>query len=169
MQIREFRIEDKDQVIQLWEDCGLTRPWNDPAADIDRKMQVQPELFLVGTLALDSRPMPGAKPESRLELPQAVVASVMAGYDGHRGWLHFVAVAPDEQGKGYARQIIREAENRMRAMGCLKVNLQVRSENQRVIEFYRSIGYSQDDVCGMGRRLEPAEQVYPPNRTKGSD
>jgi ribosomal protein S18 acetylase RimI-like enzyme len=135
MQIRPYQPQDQDAVIQLWQACGLTRAWNDPAKDIARKSQVQPELFLVGTLE------------------GVVMASVMAGYEGHRGWVNYLAVAPDQQGRQHARQLMREVERLLLARGCPKVNLQIRSGNAQVIAFYKAIGYDVDDVLSMGRRL----------------
>lgn len=136
MRIRPFRLEDEDAVVALWTRCGLVRPVNDPRKDIQRKLQVRPDLFLVG------------------ELDGHIVASVLAGYEGHRGWLNYVAVDPEHQRKGLARQIVTEAENRLREAGCPKINLQIRSSTPGVIEFYRRIGYSVDDVVSMGKRLE---------------
>jgi ribosomal protein S18 acetylase RimI-like enzyme len=136
MHIRPFQALDQEAVVSLWERCGLIRPLNDPHADIRRKLKVRPDLFLVGLL--DGR----------------VVASIMAGYEGHRGWLNYLAVDPAYQRRGFARSIVSEAERRLRASGCPKINLQVRSSNQGVIEFYRRIGYSVDDVVSMGKRLE---------------
>lgn len=135
MQIRPFQESDTEAVILLWRECGLIRPVNDPRKDIARKVREQPHLFLVGTLEGE------------------VIASVMAGYDGHRGWLNYVAVAPEHQRRGYARAIMAEAERLLGQLGCPKINLQVRTSNQSVIDFYRRIGYSIDDVVGMGKRL----------------
>jgi ribosomal protein S18 acetylase RimI-like enzyme len=136
MQIRAFQSEDEPAVIALWQQCGLTRPWNDPKKDIRRKLAVRADLFLVGVL------------EGR------VVASVMAGYEGHRGWLNYLAVAPEFQRRGYARLIVVRAEELLRAAGCPKINLQVRTTNSEAIEFYRRIGYAVDEVVSMGKRLE---------------
>ena len=135
MQIRLFQPQDQDAVIQLWQACGLVRTWNDPAQDIARKLQVQPELFLVGMV--------------RGEL----MASVMAGYEGHRGWVNYLAVAPAHQRNAHARTLMQEVERLLLARGCPKVNLQIRSSNAHVIAFYKAIGYAQDDVVSMGRRL----------------
>jgi ribosomal protein S18 acetylase RimI-like enzyme len=139
MAIRTFRAEYEPGVIALWQQCGLSRPWNNPHRDIARKLQVRPDLFLVGVS--DGR----------------IVATVMAGYDGHRGWINYLAVAPDQQRRGLGRAIMREAERRLTAAGCPKINLQIRSENDDVIAFYRALGYVQDDVVSMGRRLERDE------------
>lgn len=136
MQIRPFHPDDEEAVISLWRACELLRAWNDPRKDISRKLQVGPELFLVGLL--DGR----------------IIASVMAGYEGHRGWMNYLAVAPEHQRRGYARAIVDEAERLLRAAGCPKINLQVRTSNHGVLEFYRRLGYSVDDVVSLGKRLE---------------
>jgi ribosomal protein S18 acetylase RimI-like enzyme len=136
MKIRPFQIEDEAQVIALWQKCDLLRPWNDPHKDIARKLSVRPDLFLVGTM--DGQ----------------VIASVMAGYDGHRGWLNYLGVAPEYRRRGFAASIVAEAERLLAAEGCPKINLQVRTSNQQVIDFYRRVGYVFDDVVSMGKRLE---------------
>ena len=136
MQIRPFQLPDEDAVISLWRQCGLLRPWNDPHKDIRRKLTVQPEMFLVG------------------ELDGRIIAVVMAGYEGHRGWLNYLAVEPEYQRHGLARTIVAEAERRLRAVGCPKINLQIRTSNTAVMEFYRRLGYSTDDCVCMGKRLE---------------
>ena len=136
LQIRPFQLADEDAVISLWRQCGLLRPWNDPHKDIRRKLTVQPEMFLVGLL--DGR----------------IVAVVMAGYEGHRGWLNYLAVDPEYQRHGLARTIVAEAECRLRALGCPKIHLQIRTSNTAVMEFYRRLGYSTDDCVSMGKRLE---------------
>jgi ribosomal protein S18 acetylase RimI-like enzyme len=136
MEIRSFEPADEADVIVLWQRCGLTRPWNDPHKDIRRKCAVQPDLLLVGTI--DGR----------------IVASVMIGYEGHRGWINYLAVDPDVQHQGLGRAIMDEAERRLRAVGCPKINLQVRAENTGVVEFYRNLGYVVEDLVSMGKRLE---------------
>ncbi len=133
--IRAYRESDQDAVVQLWRECGLTTHWNDPKKDIYRKLSTQREMFLVGSI--------GSK----------LVATVMAGYDGHRGWINYLAVAIDSQKRGFGRRLMGEAEARLREMGCPKINLQVRNSNADVVEFYRAIGYSIDDVVSMGKRL----------------
>jgi len=136
MRIRSFRPEDEEAVVALWEQCDITRPWNDPHKDIARKVQVQGDLFLVGTTG------------------DRIVAALMAGYEGHRGWVTYLAVAPAERRRGFGRQMMAEAETRLRALGCPKINLQVRRSNLEVASFYRAIGYVEDDVASFGRRLE---------------
>lgn len=136
IQIRPFQLSDEDGVVALWYQCNLVRPTNDPHKDIRRKLQVRPDLFLVGIL--DGR----------------IVASVMAGYEGHRGWLNYVAVAPGHQRTGIGQAIMAEAERLLRAEGCPKINLQVRTSNEGALEFYRQVGYAVDEVVSMGKRLE---------------
>ncbi len=126
-----------------WIRCGLVAPQNNPRTDIQRKLQVAPELFLVGTL------------------DDEIVATVMAGYDGHRGWINYLAVAPKFQKSGYGRQIMEYAEGLLRERGCPKINFQVRSTNKQVIEFYQRIGFSFDDVLSMGKRLVTDEPFNP--------
>ena len=135
LQIRTYRESDQDAVVALWHECGLVRPWNDPVKDIHRKLQVQRDLFLVGTL--DGR----------------LVATVMTGYEGHRGWINYLAVAAECRKQGFGRRLMDEAEARLRAVGCPKINLQIRSSNAEVVAFYRSLGFDVDDSLSMGKRL----------------
>jgi ribosomal protein S18 acetylase RimI-like enzyme len=141
MKIRPFYRSDEEAVISLWRSCDLIRAWNDPQKDIRRKLHVRPDLFLVGLL--DGH----------------IIACVMAGYEGHRGWLNYLAVAPEHQRRDYARAMVDEAERLLRATGCPKINLQIRTSNHRVIEFYRRLGYSVDDVVSMGKRLENDDTI----------
>jgi len=135
MIIRPYADADQAQVVALWEICELTRPWNDPVKDIARKQQVRPEWFLVG------------------ELDGQVIASVMFGYEGHRGWMNYLAVAPQYQSKGYAQALIETGEALLLAAGCPKISIQVRSSNAKVIAFYQSLGYAQDEAISLGKRL----------------
>lgn len=137
MYIRSFIPADSEAVVELWRDCGLVRPWNDPTKDIARKLNVQAEWFLVGTL------------------DDQIVATVMAGYDGHRGWINYLAVAPAFRSQGLGQTIMKEAENRLKAVGCPKINLQIRRDNLSAIQFYERIGFSRDDVVSYGKRLIP--------------
>ena len=134
--IRPFQTEDEASVVSLWQLCELTVPWNNPYKDIARKLKVQPELFLVGML--DS----------------LLIATVMGGYDGHRGWINYLAVHPDFQGQGYAQQVMENVESELRKRGCPKINLQIRSGNARVIAFYQKLGFTDDQALSMGKRLE---------------
>jgi len=136
LSIRPFQAEDEPAVIELWACCGLVRAHNDPRKDIMRKSKVRPDLFLVGLF------------EGK------IIASVMAGYEGHRGWINYLAVSPEHQKRGFGKQIMDEAERLLRAEGCPKINLQVRTSNADVLAFYRAIGFVQDDVVSLGKRLE---------------
>jgi ribosomal protein S18 acetylase RimI-like enzyme len=136
MQIRGCRREDEEAVIALWHRCELVRPWNDPKKDVARKARVQPELFLVGVI--DGR----------------IVATVMAGYEGHRGWINYLAVAPECRGQGHGRAMMREAEQLLQKLGCPKISLQIRRGNAAAAAFYAHLGYREDDVISMGKRLE---------------
>jgi ribosomal protein S18 acetylase RimI-like enzyme len=135
--IRPFEAPDTHAVIALWHVCGLTRPSNDPAGDIAQKLTTQPELFLVATGA------------------DGVVGSAMAGYDGHRGWVNYLAVAPGSRGRGYAAALMGEVERLLSGRGCAKLNLQIRTSNTGVIAMYEHLGYSQDAVVSYGKRLHP--------------
>jgi ribosomal protein S18 acetylase RimI-like enzyme len=135
-EIRSFQVSDETVVVQLWKDCTLIVPWNDPLRDIRRKLRVQPELFLVGFVSGE------------------LAATVMAGYEGHRGWLNYLAVAPRFRRQGLGRKMVVEAEARLRQMGCPKINIQIRTGNAEVIAFYNRIGFKPDDVVSMGKRLE---------------
>ena len=132
---RVYRDDDEAGVIELWRRCDLLRPWNHPQADIRRKRADSPELFFV------------AERDGRL------VASCMAGYDGHRGWIYYLAVAPDLQRRGIASRLLAIAESGLRNLGCPKIDLLVRDTNQVVIAFYRALGYAADPVAVMSKRL----------------
>jgi ribosomal protein S18 acetylase RimI-like enzyme len=134
-QIRTFQPADTEAVIGLWEHCGLTRPQNDPRKDIERKLRVQPDLFVVA------------------EIDGRIVGSAMGGYDGHRAWVYYFGVAPSAQRSGVGRALMAEVERRVAALGCPKINLQVRTGNDTAIEFYRAVGFAEDAVRSMGKRL----------------
>ena len=135
IEIRPFRPDETEAVVALWEACDLIRPWNDPRKDIDRKLRVDPELFLVAV-------------EDEL-----VVGAVMAGYEGHRGWINYLAVEPGKRRQGLGRDLMAVAERLLAERGCPKINLQIRSENADVIAFYGALGYRKDDVISLGKRL----------------
>jgi ribosomal protein S18 acetylase RimI-like enzyme len=135
LHIRPFVETDAERVIALWSRCGLLRPWNDPKKDIARKLRVQRELFMVGELAGE------------------IVAAMMVGYEGHRGWVNYLAVEPRLQHRGLGREMMAEAERRLVELGCPKIQLQVRKDNVDAIAFYRKLGYSEDAVVNMGKRL----------------
>jgi ribosomal protein S18 acetylase RimI-like enzyme len=137
MKMRPYADADQAAVVALWQACELTRPWTDPVKDIARKQGVQPEWFLVG------------------ERDGAVIASVMFGYDGHRGWMNYLAVAPEHQRQGHAKALIAQGEALLLAAGCPKLSLMVRRSNTQVLGFYQALGYAEDDVVSLGKRLIP--------------
>ena len=134
--IRPLKEGDEEALVSLWNMCKLTVPWNNPYKDIARKLKVQAELFLVGYL------------EDKL------IASVMAGYDGHRGWINYLAVHPEFQGRGYGNQLMDNVETRLRKLGCPKINLQIREGNDKVLSYYQKLGFVEEKRISMGKRLE---------------
>ncbi len=135
IEIRPFQPNQTEAVVALWDACDLIRPWNDPRRDVERKLRVDPELFLVAA-------------EEEL-----VLGSVMAGYEGHRGWINYLAVDPSRRRQGLGTRLMDEAERLLAERGCPKINLQIRSENADVIAFYGALGYRPDDVVSLGKRL----------------
>jgi ribosomal protein S18 acetylase RimI-like enzyme/AcrR family transcriptional regulator len=135
IRLRAFRESDSEPAVALWMECGLTRAWNDPRKDIARKLGVQRDLFLVA------------------EAGGRVVGTAMAGYDGHRAWVNYLAVAPALQGRGLGRRLMAEIERLLLERGCPKVNLQIREGNEPVMEFYRALGYERDAAVSFGKRL----------------
>jgi len=134
--LRSYRPGDREALVALWSICELTRPWNNPHRDIDRKLARDGDNLLV------------------LEEDNQLIGSVMVGYEGHRGWVNYLAVHPDHQRQGLGRLLMDEAERRLRDLGCAKVNLQVRASNETAREFYRQIGYTVDEAVSFGKRLE---------------
>lgn len=134
--IRPFAPADTEAVVALWRACGLARPQNDPHKDIARKLQVNPEWFLVAERASE------------------IVGTVMAGYEGHRGWINYLGVAPALQRGGLGCRLMAEAEARLRAAGAPKINLQVRPDNKAAIAFYERIGFAVEGAISLGKRLE---------------
>jgi ribosomal protein S18 acetylase RimI-like enzyme len=136
IETRVFRSADLDQVVSLWRACGLVVPWNVPADDIALKVAFQPDLFFVAVQ--DER----------------IVGSVMAGYEGHRGQINYLAVLPEQRGSGLGRRLMELAETRLRELGAPKINLQVRATNRDVLEFYEALGYAADETVNLGKRLD---------------
>ncbi len=135
MIIRPYRTADEADVLALWHECEMVR-WADPRKEIARKLRVNPEWFLVG------------------EVAERVIATCMVGYEGHRGWINFLAVAPRWQGGGHGRALMVEAERILRGVGCVKINLQVRTTNAKVVEFYERLGFVTEEMINLGKRLE---------------
>lgn len=139
MNIRPFIKSDTETVVSLWQSCGLIRSWNNPRLDIERKLAVNPEWFVVG------------------EVNEEIVASAMFGYEGHRGWVNYLAVSPEHQRRGYAKQLMQFGEDLLLAVGCPKLNLQVRETNAQALGFYEALGYKIDASVSLGKRLIPDE------------
>jgi ribosomal protein S18 acetylase RimI-like enzyme len=137
MEIRVFVEADTDAVIDLWNLTDLTHPNNDPSLDIKRKMNDSPWGFLV---AMDGK---------------TIIGSIMVGYDGHRGWINYLACHPNYRRRGVAKSLMNEAKKLLLERGCPKINLQVRSGNESAVKFYESIGYLDDNVTSFGLRLNP--------------
>lgn len=135
LNIRKYRPEDEQQVIDLWMECNLVVSSNNPKSDIQRKIDDSPELFFVG------------------EIENEIITSCMAGYDGHRGWIYYLSVKPSMRKKGVASIMMKHAEKALRHMGCPKIDLMVRKSNQGVVSFYRKIGYIDDPVVVLSKRL----------------
>lgn len=133
--VRLFVAGDEQAVIELWRRCGLVVPSNDPAQDIRRKLEIDPTGLLV------------ADDDGQL------IGTVMLGYEGHRGWINYLAVLPDRQHQGVGRALMEDAERRLASRGCPKINLQVRQTNVEVLRFYETIGYTNDACVSMGKRL----------------
>lgn len=145
--VRHYESGDRDAVISLWNDVfPNSTGHNAPATSLQRKCDEDDGLFFVA------------------ELDATVVGTVMAGYDGHRGWIYSLAVTPTQQRRGIGSTLMRHAEETLSNLGCPKINLQVRAQNDSIVAFYRSLGYGTEERISMGKRLastvdlgEPAE------------
>lgn len=140
--ITQFEESDRAGLVALWRDCGLLRPWNDPDRDIDRKLADSPWGLLVARLPEAGGP----------------VGAAMVGYDGHRGSINYLCVAPGHRNRGYGRQLLEHAHGLLLGRGCPKVNLQVRGENSEAVDFYRANGYRlvpTGELLDLGLRLVP--------------
>jgi len=135
-EIVRYRRKFQDAVVGLWRKCNLIVPQNDPVEDIKRKLDFQPDLFFVGLL--DGR----------------LIGSIMVGYEGHRGWMNYLAVTPEYQRRGYGGKLVQKAIDELKRIRCLKLNLQVRRNNTSVIDFYKHLGFKEDDVVNLGKRLK---------------
>ena len=137
--IRPYSETDLNSIVSLWEICELSRPWNDPIKDIERKLTVQRDLFQI------------------LEKDGEILGSVMGGYDGHRGSVNYLGIHPDHKNEGLGKLLMNRIEEELIKMGCPKINLMVRNSNLDVHEFYRVIGYEEQEVVVFGKRLIPDE------------
>jgi hypothetical protein len=135
--IRPYSEKDAEGVIKLWfKVFPESSEWNIPDEDIKRKLKIQRELFIVA------------------EIDEKVIGTAMAGYDGHRGWVYYVAVHPDYRRQGVGRTLMKKVEVELSEMGCPKLNLQVRGNNRSAVEFYKNLGYVVEDRVSMGKRLD---------------
>ncbi|MBD1545748.1 GNAT family acetyltransferase [Roseibium aggregatum] len=141
--IVEFQEEYRKPVIALWQACGLVRAWNDPDKDIDRKLADRNGGFFV---MLYRDPASGT---------ETVIGSVMAGYDGHRGSIYYLSIAPEHQGSGCGRQLMTHCEDYLIDLGCPKINLFVRKDNEQAAAFYEGLGYIIETSLAFGKRLIP--------------
>ena len=136
MEIIELGSRDADAAVALWQACGLTRPWNDPYSDFQRAQEG------------DSSAVLG------LYDGAALIGTAMVGVDGHRGWVYYVASAPDRRGEGIGRELMKAAEDWVEARGMPKVQLMVRRSNTTVVDFYEALGYEEQDCVVLGRRFD---------------
>ena len=132
---RKFKKTDTDAIISLWKTCKLIVPWNDPRKDIKRKLSIKDNLFIIA------------------EINNKIIASAMAGYDGHRGYIYYLAVLPELQKKGIGSSILSIIEKKLYKMGCPKINLFVRNTNIKVKAFYKTKNYEIQDSQIYGKRL----------------
>jgi ribosomal protein S18 acetylase RimI-like enzyme len=135
MEIRELMAADRQAAIALWEQAGLTRPWNRPDEDFDRSVG-GPTSAVLGAIDADE-----------------LTATVMVGHDGHRGWVYYLAVERSNRHRGVGRRMMQEAEAWLRARGAVKLNLMIRHTNARALGFYQRLGYEDDDVTVVSRWL----------------
>lgn len=133
--ISDLRPDETEAAVALWEDCGLTRPWNDPRADIALALGKPSSTVLAG------------------RIDGALVATAMTGSDGHRGWVYYLAVAKAEQRKGLGAAMMQAAADWLRAGGAPKLHVMIRSENVAVEAFYARLGYEKSDTITMAKRL----------------
>lgn len=134
--VRKFESRDAEQVMRLWQDAlPSSQPWNEPGQVICRKKQRRDDLFFVG------------------ERGKRILATVMAGYDGIRGWIYALAVAPDCRRQGFGQRMLQEAEQTLQALGCPKINLQVRNADPSLVAFYEHCGFAVEDRVSLGKRL----------------
>lgn len=145
LEISDIIDADVDEIIALWQACDLTRPWNDPGLDIDFARRHENSDILVGRIAGDT----------------AIVASVMVGHDGHRGWVYYLAVSRDHQGGGFGREMMAVAEQWQRNRGIWKIQLMVRAGNTQVGAFYDRLDYGESDVRVLEKWLDPSRRRKP--------
>lgn len=141
IRIRQFTPADQSQVLSIWYRCGLVGRGEDPIQDIDRQMEMQPALFLVGAIK------------------QTVIGTIMGGYEGPKGWISHLAVAPEWQRLGYGRVLLQEMETVLRELGCPRVDFKVRTNNRQVLGFCEKMGYQIERVLSLAKELEEERPV----------
>ncbi len=140
MTVAEARPDDAEAVIALWQACGLTRTWNDPRRDFRLAVEGPSSAVLL------------------LRDEAALAAGVMVGFDGHRGWVYYLAVAPERRRQGLGRRMMAEAESWLRARGAPKIQLMVRDDNEAALGFYKALGLERQKVATFGRFLDSEER-----------
>ncbi len=135
MKIRKFNIKDTDQVVKIWDECGLLHPPNDPFEEIRNKAEFQPDMFLVG------------------EINGKVISTIMLGYEGRRGWINSLGVLPEYQGMGLGRELVRYGIEILKNLGAPKINLLIRPANTKVQKFYEKLGFIKEDAILMAHRF----------------
>ena len=135
-EIVKYNKDYQKALIELWKKCNLIVPQNDPLEDIQNKIEFQPDMFLIALLN------------------GKLIGSVMVGYEGHRGWLNYLAVSPDYQNRGYGRKLVEKAIAELQKLGCLKLNVQIRESNTSAVRFYERLGFRDDHVVSLGLRLK---------------
>ena len=133
--IRTYDKKDENKVIELWKASKIIVPQNNPKIEIKSKVDFQPDLFFVGLIQ------------------EKLIATIMIGYEGHRGWINYLVVHPDYQRKGLGKQLMDYATKILLKMGCQKINVQIRETNKSVIKFYDKLGYTNDEVISYGKRI----------------
>jgi ribosomal protein S18 acetylase RimI-like enzyme len=133
--IRVYEKKDEIEVIKLWKNCNMIVPRNDPKLEINSKVNYQPDLFFVGLYK------------------KKLIATIMVGYEGHRGWINYLVVHPDYQRRGFGKQLMNHATKILSKMGCQKINIQIRKSNKPVIQFYKKLGFEDDKVISYGKRI----------------
>ncbi|QYF74183.1 GNAT family acetyltransferase [Cryobacterium sp. PAMC25264] len=151
MQIAAITTADFESVIALWESTGLTRPWNPPAADLERALGTESATVLGVFADAENANTDITAPERQ---GNTLLGTVMVGHDGHRGWIYYLAVAPSEQGTGLGRMLMGAAEAWLVDHGAVKVQLMVRQTNVAVTGFYDRLGYADADVRVLAKRLD---------------
>lgn len=149
MELRPYSESDEAAVAELWREVFPDAPsWNHPETDIQRKLSVQRELFIVATLGSE------------------IVGTAMAGYDGHRGWVHYVTVSPRHRRKGIGTALMDNVEKKLAILGCPKLNLQVRASNDAAVSFYENLGYEVEERVSMARRLQAGSEIQLSRQTE---